>query len=196
MRIASRSPLRTALGIIALAAVAALGAPDAARAGTLTGDEMHLYFHYPDVSTVYYDLGTFTVPFARNDLGGYTWAVSGNQVTFTSGPLGAGPFGAGAFNGLEFVDITRDPGFTGVTVDPSTTVAPGSIPLVTFTSNTLFFNFAGQPRWFGSITYDLAFAAATTPVPPALPLFISALGGLGLLGWHRNRKADAAPFAA
>ena len=193
MHVASRSPLRTALGIIAFAAVAAFAAPDAARAGTLTGDEMHLYFHYPDVSTIYYDLGTFTVPYSRNDLGGYTWEITGNQVTFTAGPIGAGPFGPGAFNGLEFDDITRDPGFIGVTVDPSTT-STGSIPLVTFTSNKLFFNFAGQPHFFGKIVYDLAFAAttATTPVPPALPLFISALGGLGLLGWQRKRKADAA----
>jgi hypothetical protein len=28
---------------------------------------------------------------------------------------------------------------------------------------------------------------AATPVPPALPLFVSALGGLGLVGWRRRR---------
>jgi hypothetical protein len=32
---------------------------------------------------------------------------------------------------------------------------------------------------------------ATTPIPPALPLFAAALGGLGLLGWRRKRKAAA-----
>jgi hypothetical protein len=183
------SPLRTALGFIAIACVAAFAAPDAARAATLTGDEMHLDFLYPDTSSVYYDLGNFTVPYARNDLGGYTWEVTGNQVTFTAGSIGAGPFGAGAFNGLKFVDVTRDPGFTGVTVDPSTT-STGDIPLVTFTSDTLFFNFAGQPHFFGKVVYNLAFA--TTPVPAALPLFVSALGGLGLLGWRRKRNSAAA----
>ena len=30
-----------------------------------------------------------------------------------------------------------------------------------------------------------------TPLPPALPLFASALGTLGLLGWRRKRKAAA-----
>jgi len=33
--------------------------------------------------------------------------------------------------------------------------------------------------------------AATTPLPAALPLFASGLGGLGLLGWRRKRKKAA-----
>jgi hypothetical protein len=31
-----------------------------------------------------------------------------------------------------------------------------------------------------------------TPLPAALPLFATGLGGLGLLGWRRKRKAQAA----
>jgi hypothetical protein len=31
-----------------------------------------------------------------------------------------------------------------------------------------------------------------TPVPATLPLFATGLGGLGLLGWRRKRKAQAA----
>jgi hypothetical protein len=31
----------------------------------------------------------------------------------------------------------------------------------------------------------------TTPLPAALPLFATGLGGLGLLGWRRKRKAQA-----
>jgi hypothetical protein len=31
---------------------------------------------------------------------------------------------------------------------------------------------------------------ATTPIPAALPLFATGLGGLGLLGWRRKRKAQ------
>jgi hypothetical protein len=30
-----------------------------------------------------------------------------------------------------------------------------------------------------------------TPLPAALPLFATGLGGLGLLGWRRKRKAKA-----
>jgi hypothetical protein len=43
-------------------------------------------------------------------------------------------------------------------------------------------------------TGDLVIASvpAATPLPAALPLFASALGGLGLLGWRRKRKAALA----
>jgi hypothetical protein len=34
-------------------------------------------------------------------------------------------------------------------------------------------------------------AVAVTPLPAALPLFATGLGGLGLLGWRRKRKAAA-----
>jgi hypothetical protein len=33
---------------------------------------------------------------------------------------------------------------------------------------------------------------ATTPLPAALPLFATGLGGLGLFGWRRKRKAAVA----
>ena len=39
-------------------------------------------------------------------------------------------------------------------------------------------------------------AAATTPLPAALPLFATGLGGLGLLGWRRKKKAAAVARAA
>jgi hypothetical protein len=36
-----------------------------------------------------------------------------------------------------------------------------------------------------------SFAPVATPLPAALPLFATGLGGLGLLGWRRKRKAQA-----
>jgi hypothetical protein len=46
--------------------------------------------------------------------------------------------------------------------------------------------------------FDLAYveglagsSVATTPIPGALPLFASALGGLGFVGWRRKRSAEA-----
>jgi hypothetical protein len=35
------------------------------------------------------------------------------------------------------------------------------------------------------------FTLTTTPLPAAFPLFATGLGGLGLLGWRRKRKAQA-----
>lgn len=44
-------------------------------------------------------------------------------------------------------------------------------------------NMAGTPQ-------DLGYYSAT-PLPAALPLFFTGLGGLGLLGWRRKRQAQA-----
>ena len=45
--------------------------------------------------------------------------------------------------------------------------------------------------------YVLTITAATaTPLPAALPLFATGVGGLGLLGWRRKRKNAAASAAA
>jgi hypothetical protein len=42
---------------------------------------------------------------------------------------------------------------------------------------------------------NLDFTLTTTPLPAALPLFATGLGGLGLLGWRRKRKNTAAVAA-
>jgi hypothetical protein len=38
---------------------------------------------------------------------------------------------------------------------------------------------------------NLQAVSAVTPIPATLPLFVSAVGGLGLIGWRRKR-ANAA----
>lgn len=42
------------------------------------------------------------------------------------------------------------------------------------------------------LTYTLTGDITPTPLPAALPLFVSGLGALGLFGWRRKRKASAA----
>jgi len=46
------------------------------------------------------------------------------------------------------------------------------------------------PGWAGTLTLTYDYTPAT-PLPAALPLFATGLGGLGLLGWRRKRKAQA-----
>ena len=53
------------------------------------------------------------------------------------------------------------------------------------------------PTSFGTINYfssaNIEFAeASAVPLPAALPLFATGLGALGLYGWRRKRKANAA----
>jgi len=46
--------------------------------------------------------------------------------------------------------------------------------------------------WLGNVQYlDLTFTETVIPLPAALPLFATALAGMGLLGWRRKRKAAA-----
>ena len=42
-----------------------------------------------------------------------------------------------------------------------------------------------------SFTATTELTPAPTPLPAALPLFATGIGGLGLLGWRRKRKARA-----
>jgi hypothetical protein len=44
----------------------------------------------------------------------------------------------------------------------------------------------------GQFIFSPGVTSAVTPLPAALPLFISSLGGLGLVGWRRNQKAASA----
>jgi hypothetical protein len=50
--------------------------------------------------------------------------------------------------------------------------------------------FNGAALDFSTVTIDTGTGTAT-PLPAALPLFATGIGGLGLLGWRRKRKAQA-----
>jgi hypothetical protein len=114
-----------------------------------------------------------------------------------SGALSAGPF-----------TIVNDVTY------PLTTLGPREAEVSAADSSNIFFNrlfitfpipdpsspFVGASIIDGSINpcnpATCAFEAAdslsgsiTTPLPAALPLFATGIGGLGLLGWRRKRKA-------
>jgi hypothetical protein len=60
------------------------------------------------------------------------------------------------------------------------------------TTATLAFAFHDDP---GVLLLDEV-SVSQTPIPAALPLFVSGLGALGLIGWRRKKKAALAAFGA
>jgi hypothetical protein len=97
-----------------------------------------------------------------------------------------------AFNGSVLLGTFTENGFSGDVGDnsdpflgvESATADITSVTYLTFTSNP----FALQQVAINQMTIE----GSQTPVPAALPLFATGIGGLGLLGWRRKRKAGAA----
>jgi hypothetical protein len=121
-----------------------------------------------------------------------------------------------AFNLLSFDSGTRTADFNptqpsfgqgSTAVEVVGNLAGGGTVTDTFTFNGLLFQTFVLPNTFMDLTsvvftglgtapnpemvLDNIVVTAATPLPAALPLFATGLGGLGLLGWRRKRKAQA-----
>jgi len=86
-------------------------------------------------------------------------------------------------------------GIFGAEVVESGTIYAGSaVPLAVYTLNggdgtgSLLADVSGTRSNFWGLAPD-----TETPLPAALPLFATGIGGLGLLGWRRKRKAQVVP---
>ena len=141
----------------------------------------------------------------------YTMAVPGREgqaapyVLFNSNAVGSvtldfynpGP-------GLAFFEVRTDGVDTGSTAHPVVIgdtihtggigVASGGTDLAHLFTATSYVDIrlalGGERDWdFDWTRFEVQQSAA--PLPAALPLFASGLGGLGLLGWRRKRKAKA-----
>jgi hypothetical protein len=141
--------------------------------------------------------GSFTVDGPINSTGLETFTVSdgldlsftidGN--TFSSAP---GGYASVTFNNGQLQSI----GYAG-------TLDTWSFSLVTGLLNYIYVDLVDPAHsTFGNITAQLEATSqvSNAPLPAALPLFASGLGGIGMFGWWRRRKAKrnetAAPAAA
>jgi hypothetical protein len=126
------------------------------------------------------------------------------SVTFCSGSSGplcdvfqaskgsAAPSGAGeTLSGIDLFACTSPSGASPCTGTSGSVAAK-------FIAGTASYTWFGLDIAPGAL-FDISFSSwnnaidsVATPIPAALPLFATGLGALGLLGWRRKRKAQAA----
>jgi hypothetical protein len=116
---------------------------------------------------------TFSTPVSNLSffqVGDNATGVQASVDVFTGGAFNSTVdiLGFNTFNTPDLVDLTA---FSNVT----------SIRIYNIT----------DPGGLGWDNFNFTSSAGATPLPAALPLFASGLGGLGLLGWRRKRKATA-----
>jgi len=113
---------------------------------------------------------------------GYTYAVSGS---FPDGA--APPNGFVITNGYyEVLSIEFLHPLTTLGIDPIVVGCPSGGPDLV---NTRYFT-------GGFASSRVSDAIGPTPLPAALPLFASGVGGLGFIGWWRKRRARPAKLTA
>jgi hypothetical protein len=113
------------------------------------------------------------------------WSLgqSGNTATFNFGqPFAIQSGGPSAeYNGQA---ITSSGDIVSGTEGNGTIQFLGTFTSISWTNPT-------SENWYG-----FTVGAVHTPLPAALPLFATGLGAMGLLGWRRKRKKNAAALAA
>jgi hypothetical protein len=190
---------RIGLGLLAAAAFFSIGS--SARAD-LTGDSVDIQYQYNNGTPSNTDLGTTTVPGSETlntGNGEIEITVTGDLVTVTNNGTGV-DFQPATFNGFSVADVTQNPNIVGVeflqgssTVPSNFLSGPGS-EVTTFTSDEVFFNFAGE-NWCNCADFTAEFLLLfgtnnNVPEPPTVALLGAALAGLGLFLVRRRRRRD------
>ena len=167
------------LPLIVVAGALAFGSPLAARASTTTFDFTGTCVDcgvngLPDTANATLVLSNYT-------LGSFLNLLNFSSFTYTS--VKEGTLTATSLFGA---------GLTGMISNPLP--GPEDVFIEFNSGGTFVFDTSATTNnWFLSATdrgSDLG-TWSETPLPAALPLFATGLGGLGLLGWRRKRKVKA-----
>ena len=119
--------------------------------------------------------------------GSGTAGVATTTPTFTGFPLGV-TSGTYDFTFDLALASSYNPAF--VTANGGTVASAEAVLLAGLAADETYLNIHTTVVPGGEIRGFLE--ASATPLPAALPLFATGLGALGLLGWRRKRKAQAA----
>ena len=188
------------LGAAVLTVVCSLGLP--ANAATF---DWNVSFQFSGTDNITNNAATVTVTgtivsdcdscfLQQTDISSWSFTFSGGLTGSASGGVGDPPGISGnvlsASGGvLTYVFVSGgDAHFTGT--DGQSQMAFGLNVETQLRAQILT-----SENVLGSVTLPFQIATeeivSTTPLPAALPLFATGLGGLGLLGWRRKRKAQA-----
>jgi hypothetical protein len=128
--------------------------------------------------------GTFTITETE---GSFTAPTGGATLTSVVGGSFLPGIGNSQTSQSSLNTTTLTPLFTLTAPGSGMTTIPVLIPPVPFTlDNEVTINLAT-----GEDTFGVSASLNKAPLPAALPLFATGIGGLGLLGWRRKRKAQA-----
>jgi hypothetical protein len=208
----------TGAGLCMLAAAFAAPASALTVTGTYTGvvtsadGPIDSFIHANDAFSFSYSYetvgGTDILPGDPN-----TGEWHGISLTVT-GSIGSYVFATGTPLGDNYVTVTNEGGFdrlvfdlaepiTGLvdtfhpaeiflqlnalsTLFSSDALPDSHIPASLFTDGQFIIAYTDDVSVFPNVHGTLS--VATTPIPAALPLFLSALGGLGFAGWRRRAR--------
>ena len=164
-----------------------------AKASSLIGNSITAEIDFPSLGTPAGASDVFTPdPFTVGTGIEAVYSLSGTQIYNVD-------FSAQALTLTFLVNVSYStysflgPVFTrsGSPFDSIATVSGIAAASVSEPSGELAINMSGVDFSNGD-QIVVTFANSATPLPAALPLFASGLGGLGLLSWRRKRKAQAA----
>jgi len=171
----------------------AFGTISASAATFTPGGTLHYQYFFPDTSSPWPDsgdyagLGSFTSVLGTADL---TISPDNLTITFNGSQSGAS-FTGSSFNGPRYSDETNSiANFLSVTINAATDFAGFDLSRLFFDGDHIWLNLQGLLITEGQkISLDVNSVSAV-PLPAALPLFATAIGGLGVFGRVRRRKSQ------
>jgi len=177
----------TGLFSVVIASVMTLAVAAPAASAQFTGDQVNATYFYPTVNTVYQDVGNqFISPAA-------TWTFTNGIVATANSSsialsLNPNTFGAAPFNGAVFTDLTHS-NIIGASLDASSNLAGFDASRLTFTSNSVSFNFQGLsniPQSLVRANVQFSGGVGAVPEPDMWAMMLVGFGGIGVAARSRR----------